>query len=224
MPLDERSRLTFHAWLVDHDLDHEVASAILGVMPPFDWHEIPKRADIDRRFDDVDRRFSRIDARFEQIPLSPLEARAFLDAVRGDRLEALYAVAVAIGLRQGEILGLRWSDVDLDGGTIRVSQALQRVGGRMTFVEPKSLRSRRTIPMPPTVARALRAHRARQLEERLAGGPDWNAHDLVFISTTGTPLDGRNLTRRFQAVLERAGLPRMRFHDARHTCATLLLA
>ncbi|MFO7592157.1 MAG: hypothetical protein R6X23_14910 [Acidimicrobiia bacterium] len=77
MPLDERSRLTFHAWLVDHDLDHEVASAILGVMPPFDWHEIPKKADIDRRFDDVDRRFSQIGARFEQIDarFSQIDAR-----------------------------------------------------------------------------------------------------------------------------------------------------
>lgn len=155
---------------------------------------------------------------------TPTQARTFLDAIRGDRLEALYAVAVALGLRQGEILGLRWADVDLDVGKITVCQALQRVDGRLTFVEPKSRRSRRTIPMPPTVARALRAHRARQLEERLTGGPDWNEHDLVFVSTTGTPLDGRNLTRRFQAVLERAGLPRMRFHDARHTCASLLLA
>jgi len=156
--------------------------------------------------------------------MTPTQARTFLDAIRGDRLEALYAVAVALGLRQGEILGLRWADVDFDVSTITVCQALQRVDGRLTFVEPKSRRSRRTIPMPPTVARALRAHRARQLEERLTGGPDWNEYDLVFVSTTGTPLDGRNLTRRFQAVLERAGLPRMRFHDTRHTCASLLLA
>jgi integrase len=157
-------------------------------------------------------------------PLTPAEARTFLNAVRGDRLEALYTVAVALGLRQGEIMGLRWSDVDLDDGTVTVSQALQRVSGRVTFVKPKSRRSRRTIPIPSTVARSLRAHRARQLEERLIGGPDWNEHDLVFVSTSGTPLEGRNLTRRFQAVLEQAGLPRMRFHDMRHTCATLLLA
>ena len=78
--------------------------------------------------------------------------------------------------------------------------------------------------MPPTVTRALRGHRARQLEERLGGGPDWNEHDPVFVSSTGTPLDGRNLTRRFQRALELADLPRLRFHDARHTCATLLLA
>ena len=67
MPLDERSRLTFHAWLVDHDLDAEVANAILGVMPPFDWHEIPKKDDIYLRFDDVDRRFDQVDRRFEQV-------------------------------------------------------------------------------------------------------------------------------------------------------------
>jgi integrase len=157
-------------------------------------------------------------------PLDPQQARLFLDAVQGDRLDALYSVAVALGLRLGEILGLRWSDVDLETGTIRVAQALQRVGGRLTFVEPKSERSRRTIPMPPLVARALRAHRSRQLEERLAGGPAWNEFDLVFTTTVGTPLDARNVTRRFQSALELAGLPRLRFHDLRHTCATLLLA
>ena len=162
--------------------------------------------------------------RAEVAHMTPTQARTFLDAVHGDRLEALYTVAVALGLRQGEILGLRWTDVDLDASTITVSQALQRVSGQLAFVEPKSRRSRRTIPMPPTVARSLRAHRRLQLEERLTGGPEWNEHDLVFMSTSGTPLDGRNLTRRFQAALRRAGLPRMRFHDMRHTCASLLLA
>jgi integrase len=156
--------------------------------------------------------------------LSSEQARSFLDAVQGDRLEALYTVAIALGLRQGEILGLRWIDVDFDAGTITVARALQRVGGRLMFVPPKSARSLRTVSMPTTLVAALRAHRARQLQERLAAGPDWNPDDLVFTSSTGTPLDSRNVTRRFQAALERAGLPRMRFHDARHTCATLLLA
>ena len=114
--------------------------------------------------------------------------------------------------------------MDFEVGTIRVAQALQRVGGRLDFVEPKSNRSRRTIPMPPTVIRALRSHRSRQLEERLIGGPGWNEKDLVFVSGVGTPLDARNVTRRFQVALERAGLPRLRFHDLRHTCASLLLA
>jgi integrase len=129
-----------------------------------------------------------------------------------------------LGLRQGEILGLRWSDVDVETSTLRVAQALQRVNGRLEFVEPKSRRSRRTIPMPPTVARALRAHRSRQLEERIAVGPRWRESDLVFTTSIGTPLDSRNVTRRFQAALERASLPRLRFHDLRHTAASLMLA
>jgi integrase len=129
-----------------------------------------------------------------------------------------------MGLRQGEILGLRWSDVDLEAATIRVTQALQRVNGRLDFVEPKSQSSRRTIPLPATVARALRAHRSRQLEERLAAGARWRESDLVFTTSVGTPLDCRNVTRRFQAALEGAGLPRLRFHDLRHTAASLMLA
>ena len=162
--------------------------------------------------------------RAEITPLTPDQARVFLDAVRGDRLEALYSVGLALGLRQGEVLGLAWTDVDLEAGTLRVAHALQRVNGRLELVEPKSRSSRRTIPMPATVARALRVHRSRQLEERLAAGPRWRESDLVFTTSTGTPIDSRNVTRRFQAALERAGLPQLRFHDLRHTAASLMLA
>jgi integrase len=162
--------------------------------------------------------------RAEITPLTPEQARAFLDAVKGDRLEALYSVGLALGLRQGEVLGLEWTDVDLEAGTLRVAHALQRVNGRLALVEPKSRSSRRTIPMPATVARALRAHRSRHLEERLAAGARWCESDLVFTTALGTPLDSRNLTRRFQAALERAGLPHLRFHDLRHTAASLMLA
>jgi len=157
-------------------------------------------------------------------PLSPLQARAFLMAAQGDRLEALYSVAIALGLRQGEALGLRWADVDLDAGTLRVRHALQRIDGTLQLVEPKTKRSRRTIPMPPTVTATLRAHRVRQREERLVAGARWQEHDLIFPSTIGTPADARNVVRRFHAILDRAGLPAMRFHDLRHTCASLLLA
>lgn len=162
--------------------------------------------------------------RAEITPLTPEQARAFLDAVRGDRLEALYSVGLALGLRQGEVLGLAWTDVDLEAGTLRVAHALQRVNGRLELVEPKSRSSRRTIPRPATVARALRVHRSRQLEERLAAGPRWRESDLVFTTAVGTPLDSRNVTRRFQAALERAGLPQLRFHDLTHTAASLMLA
>lgn len=171
-------------------------------------------------------------ARAEVRPLTPAEARRFLDAIRGDRLEALYTVALALGLRQGEALGLRWTDVDLEAGTLTVNRSLQRVprvlrdatAGRLVLVEPKTARSRRTIAMPAIVAAALRAHRTRQLEERLLAGSRWTEAGLVFTSTIGTPLDSRNVTHGFQRVLAGAGLPRQRFHDLRHACASFLLA
>lgn len=156
--------------------------------------------------------------------LSPDQARAFLNAARGDRLEALYSVAVALGLRQGEALGLRWGDVDLDAGTITVRVALQRIDGKLQLVEPKTAQSRRTVAVPSSVAVALREHRVRQLEERLLAGARWQDRGLVFPSTIGTPLDARNVVRHFKAVLSSARLPDMRWHDLRHTCASLLLA
>ena len=156
--------------------------------------------------------------------LTPEQARAFLEAASGDRLEALYTVALAVGLRQGEALGLRWDDVDLEAGTLTVRHALQRVGGRLRLVEPKTRLSLRNIALPPMVVAALRAHRSRQLQERLWAGSRWQEHDYVFASTIGTPLDGTNVTHRLQAILLTAGLPRQRFHDLRHACASLLLA
>jgi integrase len=158
-------------------------------------------------------------------PLSPEQARIFLAAIQGDRLEALYLVALGVGLRQGEILGLAWSDLDLAAGTLTVRHALQRVEGKLILVEPKSLTSHRTVALPALVHEALRAHRIRQLQERLGAGARWHddPRDLVFVSTVGTPLDGITVTRRFQALLKSAGLPHQRFHDLRHACATLLL-
>ncbi len=162
--------------------------------------------------------------RYEVRPMSPVQARAFLDAARGDRLEALYTVALAVGLRQGEALGLRWDDVDLEAGNLTVRYALQRVGGRLQLVEPKTQLSRRTLAMPSMLIGALRTHRARQLEDRLWAGQRWQEGGYVFATSIGTPLDGTNVTHRLQALLAGAGLPRQRFHDLRHCCASLLLA
>ncbi len=156
--------------------------------------------------------------------LTPMQARSLLDAARGDRLEALYAVALAVGLRQGESLGLRWSDIDLDAGTLTVRTALQRVDGALMLVEPKTETSRRTLSIPPTVIAALRAHRDRQSFEQAKAGPRWIETGLVFTTPKGTPLDSRNVTRRFKALLHTAGLHDMRWHDLRHSCASLLLA
>jgi integrase len=162
--------------------------------------------------------------RAEVQPLTTTQARELLEAARGDRLEAIYTVALALGLRQGEILGLRWDDVDLDAGTVRIRNSLQRLGPGWELVEPKSARSRRTIAMPAIATAALRAHRIRQLEERVWAGSRWQEHGFVFTSTIGTPLNGSNVTHRFQVLLETAGLPHQRFHDLRHAAATLLLA
>jgi integrase len=206
-------------------------------------------------------------------PLTPEQARTLLDSVKDHRLGAIASVATALGLRQGEALGLRWQDVDFDAGTLRVRQALERSGGDsaarrplalerreirkrlaaapkrsaerrelrqqleenrarwrklrtvITFVEPKSDRSRRTIRMPQIVVTALKAHRKQQLKERMALGCAWQDSGLVFVSPLGTPLDPRNVTREFQAMLAASpNVPRIRFHDLRHTAATLLLA
>jgi integrase len=158
---------------------------------------------------------------------TPDEARSFLDACKHHRLEALYTVALALGLRKGEALGLQWSDVDLDAGMLRIRHTLQRArgnAGELVLVEPKTTSSRRTIALPEMAVKALRLHRMRQLEEKLNAGPRWQEHGLVFTSRHGTPIDPTTSTRDFLNLLAKARIPRMRFHDLRHSCASLLLA
>jgi integrase len=138
-----------------------------------------------------------------------------------DRLEALYVVAVHTGMRPGELLALKWQDVDLEGGSLQVGRALS--GGE--FTAPKTSRSRRLIELTAGSVAALRAHRKRQLEERMQSAGLWQDHGLVFPSRVGTPLSHRNVVRSFKALLRRAGLPEtVRLYDLRHTCATLLLS
>ena len=157
--------------------------------------------------------------------LTPDEAGVFLAAVSGNRLEALYRVALGIGLRRGEALGLRWQDVDLDARQLHVVYALQRVEGRLQMVPPKTRRSRRTVSLPGVVIDSLRERRRGQVQEQLLAGARWsNEHDLVFTTTIGTPLDPDYVSKEFARQLERAGLRHIRFHDLRHSCASLLLA
>jgi integrase len=160
----------------------------------------------------------------EQEPYTLEEALRLLSAARGDRLEAVYTVALSIGLRKGETCALRWSDVDLEAAWLRVTRTYQRGTSGARFVEPKTPRSRRTIGLPTVCVEALRAHKARQAAERLAAGSRWQDHGLVFTSTIGTPIEPRNLTRYYEALTRHAGLGHRRFHDLRHTAATLLLA
>jgi integrase len=161
-------------------------------------------------------------------PLDASQAAAFLNTAKGDRFEALYVLGLMCGLRQGEALGLKWSDIDLDSGTLRVSRQLQRMrrdgkkSGRLDFSEPKNA-SRRTVGLPQRVVSALKSHRKRQLEEKLAAGPQYRDEGLVFASGHGTPLDAQKVVNRYyKPLLERAGLPPIRFHDLRHSCLSLL--
>jgi integrase len=156
-------------------------------------------------------------------PLDPEQVRKLLETIRGHRLEALFTVALAVGLREGEALGLRWQDVDLDAGRISVRIALQRISGKLQFEEVKSATSRRHITLPLIAVEALRAHYLRQQQEQELLGERWPNTGLVFTSTRGTPLEPRNAVRLFQRMLQKAGLPHKRFYDLRHTCATLLL-
>jgi integrase len=162
----------------------------------------------------------------EITPLDTEQARIFLAAARGDRFEALDVLSLTVGLRMGEALGLRWSDIDFDAKTLRVSRQLQRVrdGGGLVFSEPKNA-SRRTVDLPQRAVEALRSHRKRQMEEQLRVGSEWQDYGLVFATGKGTPLDAQNIVNRhFKPLLKRAGLPSIRWHDPRHTYATLLLA
>lgn len=161
----------------------------------------------------------------EMYTLSPEEVKTFLTAVEGERLEGLYVLAVTSGMRLGELLALRWRDVDLDAGALHIRATLRyRNSATYYFDSPKTPKSRRKIALSLTALEALRRHRARQAEERLAAGPVWRNDDLVFCTAVGGALNGNHLSGRgFQEILKLTGLPRIRFHDLRHTCATLLL-
>ena len=162
--------------------------------------------------------------RAEMVPPTVSEVRAFFTSAAGDRDEALFTLAVATGLRQSEVLGLTWADLDFESHSLSVRRTLQRYAGAYHLDEPKTERSRRTLHMAEPVEVALRAHRVRQLEERLRAGDQWqDAWKLVFTDEFGAPRSGIQLTRRYQALLGRAGLPRQRFHDLRHAAATFML-
>ena len=127
-------------------------------------------------------------------------------------------------MRQAELLGLKWRDIDLEDAGLQVRATLQKVGGMFIFTAPKTQRSRRRVAMTATAVEALKRHRTRQARERLALGPAWQDNDLVFPDAVGGPMEGRYVLRHyFRPLLRRAGLPPIRFHDFRHTTATLML-
>lgn len=158
--------------------------------------------------------------------LTAEQARALLHAARGERFEALYVMALTCGLREGELLGLRWEDVDTEAMTLRVCRQLQRMrdGSGLAFVPTKNKKGR-VIDLDPSSLEALRSHRKRQSEEKLLVGSLYQDRGLIFATHVGTPLEASNVVNRsFKPLLKKAGLPNIRFHDLRHTCASLLLS
>jgi integrase len=160
----------------------------------------------------------------ERRVLSPEEAQGFLRACQEMRHGLIFEFALLTGMRPEEYLALKWGDLDFGRGTAQVRRALVRHKGSWSFEEPKTKKSRRTITLPAPLLEKLKAHRRVQNEWGLKVGGEWQAHDLVFCSEWGTPLTVPNLTYRyFRPILEKAGLPRIRLYDLRHSCATLLL-
>jgi integrase len=165
--------------------------------------------------------------RIEMRCWDPEQARAFLVAARGDRLYALYLVALSTGMREGELLALRWRDVRLPAtgeGALGVQNTLHWRNGRMSIEEVKTPSGRRQIHLSAQTTEALRQHRQRQCEERAKAGPIWRDNDLVFCTTVGGAIHVSNFRRQsFARLVSAAGVPYIRPYDMRHTAATLLL-
>ncbi|MDN5655594.1 MAG: site-specific integrase, partial [Kocuria sp.] len=162
--------------------------------------------------------------RQEVEPLTPEEAKKLLKTAHGHPWEALWTLYIGLGLRRGEALGLRWSDIDLENGRLRVEQSLQRSRGELRLKSPKTDTSRRRIVLPAFCTDALIRHHDAERVKLASLGLPLGAETLVFTSQTGTPIEPRNVNRAFVSLLDSAGLRRVKLHDLRHTCASLLLA
>jgi len=160
----------------------------------------------------------------EMQALNVEQAQKLLAAAEGSRLEALLTLAVATGMREGELLALRWHDISFERKFLQVCRTVRRIPGRGHVEnEPKTPRSRRKIVLTPFLLQVLTQQRARQEEARLAAGAKWEEHDLVFATTSGKFIEPSELYRMFQKLLGEAGLPKLRFHDLRHSAASILL-
>jgi integrase len=155
---------------------------------------------------------------------SPEQARQFLGYVKGDRLEAVWALALLRGLRRGELAGLRWSEVDLARGELRVLRARLSVDGRAIESDVKTASGRRTVPLDGRLVALLKAHDRVQKTERLRAGDAWQGEGHLITNELGEPYHPDALSKRFKLLVGRAGLPETHFHTLRHSCASLLLA
>jgi integrase len=161
-------------------------------------------------------------AQKERKILDENQAMQFLRAAQGDRYEALFQLAITTGIRQGELLGLKWGDIDWASSSLRIRRQIQRATRKgFKFSLPKTQAGRRMIQLGPETLRQLEEHRKRQDLERSRG--EWKENDLVFPSLIGNPTDQRALHKFFKRLLRKANLPEIRFHDLRHTAATLML-
>ncbi len=154
---------------------------------------------------------------------TPEEAQAFLSVAAADGLHPLWLLALSTGMRRGELLGLRWRDLDLDRRSLSVRQCVVIHKGAALIEEPKTSSARRVVKLPAEAVEALREHRRRQVERRLCVGSLWEDHDLVFCTRLGRPLNPNNVARSYTRLVAIAGVPRIRLHDLRHTHATWLL-
>ena len=166
--------------------------------------------------------------RKEMKALAPEDAKRFLEVAKDNRWGIIFNMALITGMRPEEYLALQWKDIDFEQGLVTVQRTLvwRRKGGGWYFGEPKTSRSRRSIPIPLSLVHAMREHKRHQAEECLKAGPKYQVLDLVFATPEGGPILHQNLTRRhFKPLLKQAGLPQtIRLYDLRHSCATLLLA
>jgi integrase len=168
--------------------------------------------------------------RFEIQPLSIEQIQRFLAAARGHRLEALFILALSTGMRRGELLGLKWQDINFQTGMLQVRRILTRIPSKLpgkgyVEAEPKTDKGRRSILLPAFTLQALKLHQTRQSEAKLKAGEAWQDHDYVFCTSIGTHLSPtRDVLDQLKALLKKAELPEIRFHDLRHSSATMLLA
>ncbi|MGH7869593.1 MAG: site-specific integrase, partial [Candidatus Dormibacteraceae bacterium] len=162
--------------------------------------------------------------RTEMQTLSGEELRVLFATSAEDRFHALWVLLGTTGMRIGEALGLRWSDIDLETGRLEVRRALQfQQNNGLVFVEPKSSRSRRTLHLAAGTVEKLHRHQIIQSREREFAGPEWQEQGLVFPNLKGRPLGHSTVSASFAGALKTAGAKRIRIHDLRHTAATLLL-
>jgi len=192
--------------LLHHALEDATRSSLIPVNPVQSTLK-PKRSYVERKV------------------LQPSQVQQLLKACQGTRWEALFSLAVTTGMREGELLGLKWTDIHWDQGVVQIQRQLYRVPGQgLVFNPPKTPTSRRNVALGPRMLEQLQEHAKRQQEEKERAGEKWQENGLVFPTSLGTPTDPHRLYTYYKVLLQKLGLPDLRFHDLRHTAATLMLS